>query len=35
MLKFNFVEKGLGLVFPTHFVYNAAKRLLHMLRSIN
>ena len=27
MLNFNFSEKGLGLVYPTHFVHDFSKKL--------
>ena len=35
MLKFNFSEKGLGLVSPPHFAYDFSRKILLMLHSIN
>ena len=35
MLNFNFSEKGLGLVSPTHFVYHFSIKIILMLQSIN
>ena len=35
MLNFNFSEKGLGLVFPPHYVYDFSRKMLLMLHSIN
>ena len=35
MLNFNFSEKGLGLAFPSHFVYDFARKMFLMLYSIN
>ena len=35
MHNFNFSEKGLGLVSPTHFVYDFLRKMFLMLHSIN
>ena len=35
MLNFNFLEKGLGLVSPLHFVYDFSRKMFHILHSIN
>ena len=35
MLNFDFSEKGLGLVSPTHFVYDFSRKLFPTLYSIN
>ena len=35
MLNFNFLEKGLGLVFPRHFVYGFSRKMFLMLHSLN
>ena len=35
MLDLNFSEKGLGLVYPPHFVYNFSRKTFLMLHSIN
>ena len=35
MLNFNFPEKALGLVYPSHFKYNFSKKIRLMLHSIN
>ena len=35
VLKFSFPEKGLGLVFPPHFVYDFSRIMFLMLYSIN
>ena len=35
MLSFNFSEKGLGLVSPSHFVYDFSRKMFLMLHSIN
>ena len=35
MLKFDFPEKGLGIVFPPHFVYDFSRKIFLMLYSIN
>ena len=34
-LNFYFLEKGLGIVFPSHFVYDFWKKIFLMLYSIN
>ena len=31
MLNFDFLEKGLGIVFPPHFVYDFSKEMFLML----
>ena len=33
--NFHFLEEGLGLVFPLHFVYNFSRKMFLMLYSIN
>ena len=33
--KFYFLEKGVGLVFPPHFVYDFSRKMFLMLHSIN
>ena len=35
MLKFDFLEKGLGIVPPPHFVYDFPRKMFFMLCSIN
>ena len=35
MLKFDFLEKGVGIVSPPHFVYNFSRKMFIMLHSIN
>ena len=35
MLNFDFLEKGLGIVSPPHFVYDISRKTFHMLYSIN
>ena len=35
MLNFAFLEKGLGLVSPSHFVYESSRKIFFMLYSIN
>ena len=35
MLNFDFLEKGLGVFSPPHFVYNFPRRIFLMLYSIN
>ena len=35
MLNFNFSEKGLGLFFPPHFLYDFSRKIFLMLHSIN
>ena len=35
MLKFVFLEKGLGIVSPTYFVYNFSRKIFFVLYSIN
>ena len=35
MLKFDFLEKGLGIVSPPHFVYDFSTKMLLVLDSIN
>ena len=35
MLNFNFPEKGVGLVFLLHFVYDFSRKMFLMLYSIN
>ena len=35
MLNFNFSEKGLGLVSPSHFMYDFSRKMFLMLHSIN
>ena len=35
MLKFDFLDKGLGIVFPAHFVYDFSTKMFFMLYSIN
>ena len=34
MLNLDFLEKGLGIVFPPHFVYDFSKEMFLMLYSI-
>ena len=35
MLNFDFLEKGLGIVSPPHFVYDFSRKMFFMLYSIN
>ena len=35
MLNFDFLEKGLGIVSPAHFVYNFSRKMFFMSCSIN
>ena len=35
MLNFNFSEKGLGIVSPTHFAYEFSRKMFLMLHSTN
>ena len=35
MLNFDFLEKGLGIVSPPHFVYDISRKTFLMLYSIN
>ena len=35
MLNFDFLDKGLGIVSPAHFVYNFSTKMFLMLYSIN
>ena len=35
MLNFEFLEKGLGIVSPPHFVYDFSRKMFLMLYSIN
>ena len=35
MLNFDFLEKGLGIVSPAHFVYDFSTKMSLMLHSIN
>ena len=35
MLNFDFLEKGLGIVSPPHFVYDFSTKMFLMLYSIN
>ena len=35
MLDFNFSEKGLGFLFPPHFVHDSSRKMFPMLHSIN
>ena len=35
MLNFDFLEKGLGIVSPSHFVYDFSRIMFLMLYSIN
>ena len=35
MLNFDFLEKGLGIVFLAHFVYDFSTKMFLMLYSIN
>ena len=35
MLNFDFYEKGMGIVSPSHFVYDLSKKLFLILYSIN
>ena len=35
MLNFDFLEKGLGIVSPTYFVYDFSTKMLLMLYSLN
>ena len=35
MLKFNFLEKGLGIDSPPYFVFDFLRKLFLMLHSIN
>ena len=30
-LNFDFMEKGLGIVFPTHFVYDFSRKIYHII----
>ena len=34
MLNFRFLGKGLGLVFPAHFVYDFSRKMFLMLHSL-
>ena len=34
MLNFGFLEKGLGIVYPPHFVYDFSRKLFVMLYSV-
>ena len=35
MLNFDFLEKGLGVVSPPHFMYDFSRKMFFMLYSIN
>ena len=35
MLNFDFLEKGLGIVSPPHFVYDFSRKMFFMSYSIN
>ena len=35
MLNFDFLDEGLGIVTPAHFVYNFSTKMFRMLYSIN
>ena len=35
MLNFDFLEKGLGIVSPTHFVYDFSRKMFRKLYSSN
>ena len=35
MLNFDFLDKGLGMVFPVHFVYDFLTKMFVMLYSVN
>ena len=35
MLNFDFIDKGLGIVSPPHFVYDFPTKMFFMLYSIN
>ena len=35
MLNFDFLEKGLGLASPTHFVYDFSRKMFLMEYSVN
>ena len=35
MLNFDFLDKGLGIVSPAHFVYDFSTKMFLMLNSIN
>ena len=35
MLNFDFLDKGLGIISPAHFVYDFSTKMLLMLYSIN
>ena len=35
LLNFDFLEKGLGIVSPSHFLYDFSSKMLPMLYSIN
>ena len=35
MLNFDFSERGLGIVSPSHFVYDFSRKIFLMLHSIN
>ena len=35
MLNFGFVDKGLGIISPAHFVYDFSTKMLLMLYAIN
>ena len=35
MLNFKFLEKGLGMISPPHFVYDFSRKMFLMLYSIN
>ena len=35
MVKFDFLEKGLGTVSPPHFMYDLSRKMFLVLHSIN
>ena len=35
MVNFNFLEKGVGLVSPTHLMYDFLRKMFLMLHSVN
>ena len=35
ILNFDFLEKGLGIVFPTHFMYDFSRKMFLMLYHVN
>ena len=35
MVNFDFLDKGLGIVSPAHFVYDFSTKMFRMLYSIN